>query len=153
MKRCHVIGLLLCLVFTAHVVAAQVPGLLNYQGRVAVEGTNFTGTGQFKFALVNGAKLLAGGGSGPLYASTDSGMTWTALSGSPGSGWRSTAASADGVKLVAVSVSRPIYTSSPSSRPGVAGYLLGGENAAIELLSIGNGQFLPISHEGTLQAY
>ena len=34
---------------------AQVPGLLNYQGRVAVGGTNFTGTGQFKFALVAGS--------------------------------------------------------------------------------------------------
>ena len=38
---------------TAHFAAAQVPGLLNYQGRVAVGGTNFTGTGQFKFALVD----------------------------------------------------------------------------------------------------
>jgi hypothetical protein len=27
--------------------------VLNYQGRIAVNGTNFTGTGQFKFALVN----------------------------------------------------------------------------------------------------
>jgi len=34
--------------------SAQVPGILNYQGRVAVNGTNFTGTGQFKFALVDG---------------------------------------------------------------------------------------------------
>jgi len=33
---------------------AQVPQLINYQGRVAVGGTNFTGTGQFKFTLVNG---------------------------------------------------------------------------------------------------
>jgi len=32
---------------------AQVPHLVNYQGRVAVGGTNFDGTGQFKFALVN----------------------------------------------------------------------------------------------------
>ncbi len=32
---------------------AQVPQLINYQGRVAVGGTNFNGTGQFKFALVN----------------------------------------------------------------------------------------------------
>jgi len=31
----------------------QVP--INYQGRVTVGGTNFTGTGQFKFALVNAA--------------------------------------------------------------------------------------------------
>ena len=31
----------------------QVPQLINYQGRVAVGGTNFDGSGQFKFALVN----------------------------------------------------------------------------------------------------
>ncbi len=33
----------------------SVPQLLNYQGRVEVQGTNFTGTGNFKFALVNAA--------------------------------------------------------------------------------------------------
>lgn len=32
---------------------AAVPQLLNHQGRIAVNGTNFEGTGQFKFALVN----------------------------------------------------------------------------------------------------
>ncbi len=34
---------------------AQVPGIINYQGRVVANGANFNGTGQFKFALVNGA--------------------------------------------------------------------------------------------------
>ncbi len=33
--------------------SAQVPQLINYQGRVVVAGTNFSGAGQFKFALVN----------------------------------------------------------------------------------------------------
>ncbi len=36
--------------------SAQVPQLINYQGRIVVggtSGTNFNGTGQFKFALVN----------------------------------------------------------------------------------------------------
>jgi hypothetical protein len=32
---------------------AQVPGLINYQGRIVDNGTNFDGTGQFEFALVN----------------------------------------------------------------------------------------------------
>ena len=32
---------------------AQVPSILNYQGRVTVGGTNFNGMGRFKFALVN----------------------------------------------------------------------------------------------------
>jgi hypothetical protein len=34
--------------------AQQVPGLLNYQGRVSAGGTNFDGTGQFRFALLDG---------------------------------------------------------------------------------------------------
>lgn len=40
---------------TARTAPAQVPGLINYQGRVAVgtPGVNFEGVGQFKFALVN----------------------------------------------------------------------------------------------------
>jgi hypothetical protein len=32
---------------------AQVPSLINYQGRIVDNGTNFDGTGQFEFALVN----------------------------------------------------------------------------------------------------
>lgn len=34
-------------------VAAQVPSILNYQGRIAVSGVNFGGAGLFKFALVS----------------------------------------------------------------------------------------------------
>ena len=34
---------------------AQVHGIINYKGRVVVSGMNFTGTGQFKFALVDGS--------------------------------------------------------------------------------------------------
>ncbi len=43
------------LAFVSSCAFAQVPGVINYQGRVVVNGTNFTGTGQFQFALVNGA--------------------------------------------------------------------------------------------------
>jgi formylglycine-generating enzyme required for sulfatase activity len=34
---------------------AQVPGLISHQGKVTVAGTNYTGAGLFKFALVNAA--------------------------------------------------------------------------------------------------
>lgn len=34
--------------------AAEVPSLLSYQGRVQVQGSNFTGAGQFKLVLVDG---------------------------------------------------------------------------------------------------
>ncbi len=35
--------------------ADAVPGVLAYQGRIAVSGTPFSGSGRFKFALVNAA--------------------------------------------------------------------------------------------------
>ena len=38
---------------------AQVPSLINYQGRVTVDGTNFNGTGQFQFALVDGGTEMS----------------------------------------------------------------------------------------------
>ena len=51
LSLCHILlGLVLSFVCT---LSAQVPGLINYQGRVAVGGVNFDGSGQFKFALVN----------------------------------------------------------------------------------------------------
>ena len=45
---------LLCMLIAGTVPAQQVPGLLNYQGRISAGGTNFNGTGQFRFALVDG---------------------------------------------------------------------------------------------------
>src|SRR3954447_6881807 len=52
MKRTPLLTLtiLACLAST---VRAQIPQIINYQGRVVVGTTNFNGTGQFKFALVN----------------------------------------------------------------------------------------------------
>ena len=35
--------------------AGDAPGILSHQGRIAVNGANFDGAGQFKFALVNAA--------------------------------------------------------------------------------------------------
>ena len=53
--RLTVPGLAAFLLAAVPVLRAQVPQLINYQGRVAVGGVNFDGTGQFKFALVDGA--------------------------------------------------------------------------------------------------
>lgn len=46
------IAMLMAVAATAR---GQVPSMINYQGRVTIGGTNFDGTGQFKFALVDGA--------------------------------------------------------------------------------------------------
>ena len=42
------------LLFTAASLPAQVPQLLNYQGRLAIRGVNYHGSGRFKFALIAG---------------------------------------------------------------------------------------------------
>ena len=45
---------LLSLLLDSADVGAQVPQLISYQGRVVANGTNFHGSGQFKFTLVDG---------------------------------------------------------------------------------------------------
>ena len=51
----RIASLIICLCSVTHVLRAQVPPLINYQGRVVVGTANFDGSGQFKFALVNAA--------------------------------------------------------------------------------------------------
>ena len=43
----------LSLALAAAATFGQVPGLISHQGKVTVGSTNYTGTGRFKFALVN----------------------------------------------------------------------------------------------------
>ena len=52
---CVLVFLFLVSGFILHPCRAQVPQIINYQGRVVVNGTNYNGTGQFQFALVNGS--------------------------------------------------------------------------------------------------
>jgi hypothetical protein len=55
MKASAILASFFAALFFVGGLPAQVPQLINYQGRVAVGGANFDGTGQFKFALVNAA--------------------------------------------------------------------------------------------------
>ncbi|MEK0449402.1 MAG: hypothetical protein RL088_1670 [Verrucomicrobiota bacterium] len=55
MKKFALSLLAVLLAGLAFPVAAQVPQIINYQGRMTVGGVNFNGNGQFKFALVDGA--------------------------------------------------------------------------------------------------
>lgn len=52
-RRHSILFLILAALAGGGTLHAQVPQLINYQGRVVVGTTNFNGTGQFKFALVN----------------------------------------------------------------------------------------------------
>ncbi len=108
----------------------------------------------------DGTKLAAVAEPGQVCTSTDSGATWTASA--PANYWRSIASSADGSKLAAAGLNSTgavgqIYLSSIAASSGTsngtAGYLVGGQNSAIELQYVGNGQFITLSHEGTILAY
>jgi hypothetical protein len=107
----------------------------------------------------DGTKLLAADDGGQIYTSTDSGMTW--VPHGPTKYWYASACSADGTKLVVVDAGTgQIYTSESvlsyagqTTTPGNAGYLIGGQGAAIELQYVGNSQFLPISYAGTIFGY
>lgn len=105
----------------------------------------------------DGSKLAAVVNGGQVYTSTDLGMNWTPHESSQL--WYSVASSSDGSKLIAVVENGQIYTSTPPSATpgattaGTAGSLTGGQGSAIELQYIGNNQFMPISHEGTIFGY
>ena len=90
---------------------------------------------------------------GQIYTSIDSGVTWTVRDSIRQ--WWSIASSSDGAKLVAVVQGGQIYTPSPTSSTtlGSAGSLAGGQFAAIELLHIGSGQFIPLSSAGTIVSF
>ena len=53
---------ILCVAALTYAAAAnaQVPSMIGYQGRVSANGSNFNGTGLFKFALVNGGTQNSG---------------------------------------------------------------------------------------------
>ena len=63
-------------------VQAQIPQMIAYQGRVAAGGINFHGTGQFKFAIVNGAYTGLPGETAILW-SNDGSLASTAANGVP----------------------------------------------------------------------
>jgi len=102
-------------------------------------------------AMSGGAYSGNGADGGQIYTSTDSGVTWTARDSNRH--WMSVASSADGNKLVAVESGGLIYTStdsgatwSPSTSPSSS--YVGAQYSSIELQYVGNGLFVPISHEG-----
>lgn len=99
---------------------------------------------------------LAAAYNGPGYVSTsaNSGYTWT-QSGATNAQWTAVACSADGGKLVIAASDGNLWTSAQGSTTtaGTTGYLVGGALSALELQYVGNGQFLPLNHEGTIRAY
>lgn len=119
------IALSIALSLTAH---AQVPGIINYQGRITSGGTNFNGTGQFQFALLSGTNTArqataTANLSGPFvttYTVTDGGAGYTSgpavtIIGGGGSGAAATSTVSGGVVIsIAGTNAGSGYTSPPA---------------------------------------
>ena len=91
-------------------------------------------------------------GTGYIFTSADSGSTWLQRNGD--ASWTAVACSADGGKLAAAAYNGDLYTSGQgATSTGTAGYLTGGYQSALEIQYLGNGLFMPLSHEGTIRAY
>lgn len=99
----------------------------------------------------DGTKLVAGVVGGGIYASGDSGQSWTTHS--PTTNWWSIATSSDGTKLAAGPRTGYLHVSGPSVNVTTTGYITGGQGSAVELLSVGDGRFVPISFMGQIFAY
>ena len=104
-------------------------------------------------------RLVAGVNNGRLYASANFGVSWTSL-GASSQYWSGAAMSADGTKFAAAvntvgSVTGGIYFSSANAQPNTVSTnstIGGSQGSAVELLHIGNGQFMPVSSSGALWA-
>jgi len=102
------------------------------------------------------SRLVVGTTGGSLYASSDLGAVWTAVTATAQT-WSGVWMSPDGLKFAAtVSGSTPgggVYNFGVSVLPNVTGpggTLSGSQGSAVELQYLGNGQFMPVSSVGTL---
>jgi len=105
----------------------------------------------------DGSQLVAGynvTSAGFVYTSSDSGATWLQRLGAPSADWAGVAISDGGSQIVAVPDGGNVYISSlNSTTAGTNGYVRGAQFTTLELEYVGNGMFLPLSHEGTIRAY
>jgi hypothetical protein len=91
---------------------------------------------------------------GYIYTSDDSGSSWLQRVSATNAAWTAVATSTDGSKLAAAAYNGYIYTSGQTeTTTGTNGYLSGAYQSALELQYVGNGLFLPLSHEGTITAH
>jgi len=103
-------------------------------------------------------RLVAGVSNSILYASVNLGASWSPLAGTASQPWSAITGSSDGGQLAAAvnKTTGNIYYSGSSTQTitltGTNGVLSGSQGSAVELLYIGNGQFMPVSSSGILWA-
>ena len=101
----------------------------------------------------DGSKMVALGGTGICFKSFDSGAGWSDFGNlnditTYNDGLRAITSSADGNTLVGVG--RYVYIYNLNKTVGTSGSIVGTPYSAIELLYMGNGQFMPISYVGPI---
>jgi hypothetical protein len=169
MKTVSIIILVILCLCLPGIVLAQVPQMINYQGRVSVGGTNFDGTGQFQFALVDSA------GTTNYWSNdgTPTGEPGTAVSLSVTKGLYAVLLGDTNIANMATSIPATVFTNSdvclrvwfddgvsglqqlsPDQRLAAAGYALQAQNATVangvSPFSIVQGQALNIGSGNTL---
>lgn len=99
----------------------------------------------------DGTHLIAGNtGATTPNISIDSGLTWAPANIPQKDVWYAVGCSAGGNFFVGENQNGAIYGYQTATTLGTTGYLSGGPNTALELEYMGNGVFLPVSHEGTV---
>ena len=108
------------------------------------------------------ARLVAGVSNGLLYATSNLGASWTALTAT-NQNWSSVAMSADGGRIAATvgstaTTTGKVYSGLFSALPYTTtsaypnGSISGGQGCAVELQFIGGNQFIPVSSSGLIWA-
>jgi hypothetical protein len=119
-----------------------------------VKASGFQGQGAVPWQVVAGTSQASAVNNG--YVVTNSSLVTVTLPGAPSIGdiVRVTGAGSGGWKI-AQNAGQSILAANVAGKTttvGTSGYLTGGQGAAIELQYIGNSQFLPLKHEGSISA-
>jgi hypothetical protein len=104
----------------------------------------------------DGAKIVVAVYGGAIRVSSDFGVTWPVQPGTTGKNWVAVCMSADGRRIAAALNTGTIYystaTMQTSTTAGTGGFISGPQGSAVELLYIGNNQWMPVSSSGSIWA-
>jgi len=142
--------------FTSSSISVSTNGGTSYNINVPVPASNLS------CLAVSGdcTRLVAGTSSGLLYGSANSGANWSSITTS-NQVWSGAWMSQDGSKFAATvnyngSTSGGVYNYAVHVMPGIISTnstISGSQGTAIELQSLGNNQWMPVSSAGTIWAY
>jgi hypothetical protein len=130
---------------------SNIGGNKTFNGILSGNGSGLTNVpGTFRWQVVAGTSQQAVVNTG--YLTTSTSQVTITLPAAPNVGDVIRVSGVQGGWRISQNAGQSIYLGVPTT-VGPAGYLIGGPLAAIELQYIGNGQFVPLSHEGTITVH